>query len=322
MFMTDWTPPPPPPQKPITVWVHGTRPSTLMPESLDQQVKKSIDSLSLCPPGLNHASTINPASRHCTAAHVLSRADPQQFPIDSFYLFGWSGELDTQARKDAAQVLYNALKQLITDYFTQYGSPPLITIISHSHGGNVVLNLATLCEENELWIERLVLMACPVQRETAHLIAHGMFKKIYALYSRADLVQVMDPQRLHPFREIAQQFLENKKPSVLKSIQEAYLRGQQNPLFSERHFPERTNLVHISLSWAHAPQWSDEDLAFFGNMGPLIKGFTRSFDTKQRGLLHTEFVMPTFIKQIPHILAVTDSRLLPNSQTPHISLSL
>jgi len=55
---------------------------------------------------------------------------------------------------------------------------PKVTLISHSHGGNVALNLAAIAEkESPLSIERLILLACPVQQETAALVDAPMFKK-------------------------------------------------------------------------------------------------------------------------------------------------
>ncbi len=58
-----------------------------------------------------------------------------------FYLFGWSGYLSQKRRRSEAIRLYNQLAEEI-QLFKNNGINPKIRILSHSHGGNLVLNLA------------------------------------------------------------------------------------------------------------------------------------------------------------------------------------
>lgn len=150
--------------------------------------------------------------------------------MNSFYLFGWSGKLSVKERKQAAQELYKALCQLSDEYQSEHGVRPKLRIITHSHGGNVALNLANCATENpEFSLEELVLLACPVQEKTKKFIDHAIFKKIYALYSTKDLLQVADPQGI---------FQEEQKKDFFNRL-----------WFSERTFPEHPKLKQAEVTY-------------------------------------------------------------------------
>ncbi len=111
-----------------------------------------------------------------------------------FALFGWSGLLTQQARKDAGYALYNELIEYQKQQMLNGREQARIQIIAHSHGGNVALWLAD-AEKNMkkgLQIESLVMLGTPVQIETSPYIANPMFSSIYLCYSLADGVQCAD----------------------------------------------------------------------------------------------------------------------------------
>jgi hypothetical protein len=198
-------------QQPITVFVHGTLPPLL------SKLAHFFD----IPLGLTPALTQGNNYYMGRIPFILNKADKNQFPLESSYLFGWSGELDFAARKKAAYQLYNALKTL-------QGQGP-ITLITHSHGGNVALNLALVTEEQQdtsFSIERLIILAAPVQHATAHLVSSPIFKTIISLYSLGDLTQILDPQGLY------------KESNILSNTV---------PLFSERLYKPSHNLVQASI---------------------------------------------------------------------------
>lgn len=199
----------------ITVFVHGTLP----PEFFLQFT--FIHNLCCCPKGLIPVKKIDPQYR-LRNLQVLHQENPEMFPLQTLYLFGWSGNLNFQERYKTALDLYQALQCL------QERHPGLpITIITHSHGGNVALNLARVVDEKQdttLVIERLILLACPVQKQTSHLVHSPIFKKIHALYSPIDIAQVADPQGLYSEND-------NKKW----------------PLFSERCFPKNERITHCRI---------------------------------------------------------------------------
>jgi len=64
-----------------------------------------------------------------------------QKPQNIYYLFGWSGVLSQKRRRCEALRLYNQLVSEV-EIFKKLGFIPKIRILTHSHGGNLCLNLA------------------------------------------------------------------------------------------------------------------------------------------------------------------------------------
>lgn len=170
----------------ITVWVHGTK---LISRPFFQK-------LLFVPQGLTKAVDLDPCYYHRTMAETLAQHDPARFPLEHFYFFGWSGALNFKARETAAQDFYTSLSQLVDEYKKNYETNPVLRIITHSHGGNVALNMKCFNDKN-LFIDELILLACPVQQQTSGYTQDPMFKKIYSLFSTLDSIQILDPQGLY-----------------------------------------------------------------------------------------------------------------------------
>lgn len=199
----------------ITVFIHGTR---IFPKFYAQELFYSPD-------GLKNITEIEQESHMHTIAKTLEQKDPQRFTYENFYTFGWNGLLDFTERKKAAENLYKTLKDFSLSYFNQHGSSPRIRLITHSHGGNVALNLALVAQEvgdNKFNIAELILLACPVQEKTKHLSSAALFEKIYSLSSHNDFLQIIDPQGLHQD-------------------------DTETPLFSERRFPAHQHLLQADI---------------------------------------------------------------------------
>lgn len=323
MFMHP--PPPPPPQRPIpvTVWVHGTRPSSFLPQ-LKREIKQSLDAVTHAPAGLHTAQSLQHSLKHFKITQALSNADETQFPFQHFYVFGWSGDLDSTVRQGAAFDLYTELIGLVRTYTDYYGQPPSLTLISHSHGGNVVLEMAQWYKQDTpLAIDRFIAMACPVQKATASYSLHSMFKKIYVLHSHLDLVQVMDPQRLHPLKRAFQRLAEERSFNGFKDV---YQQMIDNPLLSERHFPLRPHIIHVNLAWSKdIIPWQDEDIQVYSDAGNIMRKITLPLRKYHSGVLHTEFVIPSFVKSLPRLLTTIDDQALlhiPTHQNPDITLQI
>jgi len=170
---------------PLTVWIHGTR---FLPSQIFEKFFNNQSSI-------KHATEIEKNYHLRTIANTLSEHAPHKFPLDTFYVFAWTGKLNAQKRKQAAKALYSELKLLIDDYKKQYGTDPYIQLLAHSHGGNVILNMAkSRPPECNLTIDEVILMATPVQLKTMNLVGNNMFKHIYNLYSSLDVVQIIAPQ--------------------------------------------------------------------------------------------------------------------------------
>lgn len=198
-------------------------------------------------------------------AKTISQHSPMEFPLEHFYIFCWSGILSHEARFAAAQSLHQALNDLVI----KYGKKCIITLITHSHGGNVALNLPKVGGTYEYMIENLMLLAVPVQKITEENVESPLFKNVYSLYSRWDLWQIGDPQGLGYSRRM---------------VRKVFTRGGQEqgdleemiPLFSQRLFLSK-KVKHIEI--CHA--------TLFGN----------------RPIGHVEFLLPHFTQNISSILA-------------------
>ena len=194
----------------VTVWVHGTKLFT----------GKIFPTFFFSEPGLLHVSEYENKNHLRKVGNWLNEHSPKEFPFEHFYQFGWSGDLSVSARESAAKRLSNELSELVEKYRKLHNCDPYLTVITHSHGGNVALNLDKFKKNYK--INRLILLACPVQKETKHLIKSDLFEEIYSLYSTLDGIQVLDPQGFQ--YKIKDQ---NDKKA---------------PLFSQREFDAASNL--------------------------------------------------------------------------------
>lgn len=166
---------------PVVLYIHGTIFPLVAKFTRHHMERNGLYRYTQLPPDQQH--------KRLSMAQALCQADSKQFPSTSFYKFYWKGGLTMAARKKAAEEIYALL--------SSHEGP--ITIIAHSHGCNVALHLAELLqkEHQSLSIDRLILLAPPVQHATAQLISSSLFKRIYSFYSNADVLQVADPQGMY-----------------------------------------------------------------------------------------------------------------------------
>lgn len=211
-----------PSKPPITVWIHGTR-----------FIRRPMyDSFFEGTPRLKLAKHAPNEYYMRSIARALSKTDPARFPFQMFYIFGWSGKLRAAAREDAAKHLYRDLSNLATAYEKRYQKSPVIRIITHSHGGTVALNLAKVQSSPSFRIKELILLACPVQKNTRNYIADPLFEKVYALCSSLDMVQLLAPQII----------------SNVYRTKKGHLRSKMEwPPFSDRCFPGNPKLIQIKI---------------------------------------------------------------------------
>lgn len=288
--------------KQLTIWIHGTRGAAFLPVGITAKTSEVEKAICSSPLGLHAATGIDQSLHARTVAQILSDADKEQFRFKDFYSFGWSGKLDGEARKEAAQELYAQLNQLILNHIVHYAAVPKITIITHSHGGNVALNLAAVAPaDSPLIIDRLILLAVPVQQETAGLADAPLFKSVIACHSHNDHIQVLDPQGLHP---IGQGIKESWNSGSLKPLAESAKESSQRPLFSERHFASN-KVKHVHCTWKTKAPWSEADLNVFGSLKNVVKKWA-SIDSSPRGLMHIEFLLPSFLSALPELLQFAD----------------
>ncbi|MBD3231461.1 hypothetical protein GF322_02245 [Candidatus Dependentiae bacterium] len=168
----------------------------------------------------------------------------------SYYVFGWNGRLDHKKRIQAAEQLYKALKYEIENIKkTNPNQKIILELFGHSHGGNVILNLASIEEKfnKKLLIDKIILLGTPIQSETKNYIFSNIFKKIYNIYSKGDMIQVVDI--LSTKDSISQRKIRlNKKCNKLTQIQvqagkmnprhtELWLWGDRSPIIFRKNTP-------------------------------------------------------------------------------------
>ena len=95
---------------PITIWIHGTR---FFPRSM-------FKNFFHCSDGLTKATDLGKHYRLRQVMNALVAGNPQQYPLETCYLFGWSGRLSFVEREEYAQLLYNQLCSAIAQYKKQY----------------------------------------------------------------------------------------------------------------------------------------------------------------------------------------------------------
>ncbi len=112
-----------------------------------------------------------------------------------FYTFGWSGLVSTKRRYCESRTLYTQLSKKISQ-FKSAGKTPKIRLVGFSHGATLLLNLADIrCNEfpqDSFSVDEVYLIGMPVTRVTSRQAHSPLFKAIYTIYSRQDMVQKLD----------------------------------------------------------------------------------------------------------------------------------
>jgi hypothetical protein len=216
---------------PLTVWIHGT---SFLYNSLFVRVFNRV-------PSLRPALYIDKRYKARNIVNALNTSDPLRFPLQTFYVFCWSGDLNAHVREKTAHQLYAELRRVIDEYQEAYGCAPRIQMVTHSHGGNVVLNLSKIKNPDHpcLCIDTLVLLACPVQIRTISCIDDPMFQRIYSLYSNLDFVQVIAPQ-------------------IIKKEDDCQKGAFAFPPFSKRCFPYRPHITQAKIKVDNRALWHND----------------------------------------------------------------
>jgi hypothetical protein len=286
----------------VTIWMHGTRGTAFLPLGISQSALDTEYRMCFCPFGLNHTSTVDENLYHGTVGTTLHQADPVEFPLEHSYAFGWSGDANPLERAAWGKELYETLVRLKEKYANR-GLKARITLITHSHGGNVALNIARYADElnDEDFIYRLILLGCPIQNETMHFATSPVFTQVYSFFSSFDMMQVIDPQKLYPLRFAIGEAWRSRSFAPIKA---AFSVSRQIPLFSKRHLPIHEKIHQAHVSWSTQPPWQDEDYQAFGKHENAIRKLLKPF-IRSRGALHIEFMLPLFLKRLPEVIKLT-----------------
>lgn len=284
----------------ITIWIHGTQPMKLLPDIVFKFNKELISYFQNFMPGLVPLSEVPAHSYVKAISKVLFDSSSDLFPVEHFYQFGWSGDVSVDKRRVYGHQLYQEIKNLVIHYKKQYGCIPILTLISHSHGGNVALHMHELfVQDQSLIIDRLVLLGCPIQVETADYVESSLFRSIINVYSEDDVIQIIDPQWLQPFVASIDK----------KSFPKAWQQAMKKPWFSGRIIKNLPHRKNVCVSWCCGAPWQDctpylsnKHVALFKKMSDMA-----DFFNSKRGLSHIEIQLPFFLKHLPDIFLLTDA---------------
>lgn len=107
--------------------------------------------------------------------------------------WGHYGLLSQRYRKEVAQNIYHWICAL-RDYYLGFYETVLIDGVGHSHGGNILLNLAhyEIVYNKKLTIDNLILFGTPIQKETALFAYTHVFNRVVNCYAEHDVFQTAD----------------------------------------------------------------------------------------------------------------------------------
>lgn len=282
--------------RPLTVIVHGTTGTVKAVKDIPV-VYPLFTSVLRTPPGLKKSHELKWYDNFVQMAKLLSRADQKNFSFKDTYFFGWSGELSVDARREAAKDLYEDLTALKAE--ERYKNSPL-TVITISHGGNVVLHLAEeVCkkESSELSIDQLILLCCPVQKTTESYVNSPIFKQVYNLFSPVDTVQIADSQ------QSMANFFSNPKAVMLgvaygvSLISDFAERSRAKPVFSPtgRIFREYLEEELQSMGFASKRKFAQ---------APKIVQAEIAYRAGEH-VGHIDFINPFFFADLPTLLELS-----------------
>jgi hypothetical protein len=276
----------------ITIWIHGTRPTEMVPPFL-QSITASIENVLFVDKSQKHLLSIHDLTHHeYLSAIATTYSNAKKSNLEDFYFFPWSGRLDPKARIKAAEQLAQEIEQLLSQYKTKYKGRPVLDIIAHSHGGNVALLLANQ-ERPSFSVDNLILLGCPIQLKTRSLVTSLLFHNIYNVHSHNDWIQVLDPQGVHILfdQDLYSDFF-----------------GLLNNFFSARHFTtENENVTQIHVRWNAESDQTDPKIDLF----PRWLSNRLKYASKlpfRRGLFHIEFTLLPFVKRLPEIIATIENQ--------------
>lgn len=302
------TPPQPPTIPVVTIWVHGTRPDSLAPKSLHSVINPITKVLFLCKMGLHKATNLDRQYYLYTLAKKLCSQEQTLFSWNDMYLFGWSGALRSEARKNAAKKLYQEIMQITLLYTKKHGTAPVFQLIGHSHGCNVILHMVDILEKekSDIIIKKAILLACPVQYNTQQFATSKVLKRVYAIHSHTDTVQWIDPQGLH-------YLYDNRKTFHVKDIYKLCT----SPFFSKRHFDPHPRIIHANIRWNNKALWQTDydpiDAVWLQPIKRLLSYLDRI--KPSRGLMHMEFTLLPFVTKLSYIINVLDKCFAKSKQS-------
>jgi hypothetical protein len=158
---------------------------------LDRGLKQINPTLDLAAIGGKHYA-VYPITMAYQIINNVSLDQPQE---ELIYTFGWSGLMSQQSRRYEAIRLYYALSEEI-ERLKNSGIDPIIKIITHSHGGNLCLNLAAVqyVLKNHLFDERHIVSSDPDEQDSIEKMA-----TLFSTLTTKELAQRSPDQKIYDY---------------------------------------------------------------------------------------------------------------------------
>lgn len=280
----------------VVIFVHGTRPTELVPSVMERFITRIEEVLCVEKEKIGLISYKDLENREYLTELAAVYCKSKDSSTDDFYFYSWSGKLNPQERKNAGIQFAGAISKLIKEYEKKDGEKPIIEIISHSHGGNVALLMGEhlYAIDSACVVDTLILLGCPIQKITKYLVTLPVFKKVYNIHSHNDWLQILDPQGIHPLmhEKISKEFFGTFHDNF--------------HLFSERHFcSTHRHIIDVNVRWSKNKKPQDPKKHLFPKWLQKRINITNKV-APERGLLHIEFTLLTFINTLAQLIVDID----------------
>lgn len=280
----------------ITIWIHGTK----LSEAFTQTKK-------LKPSQMFYIPDLPTSHSARTRLTLLEQLDPDNFSLQHSYLFKWSGTATVEARCIAGEKLLHDIQKIISYYRDVLNCDPCITIMTHSHAGNVLIRAMQHAEKNNIniTIDRAILFACPVFAKTKKYITLPQFKQVIVFFSPTDIIQIADPQKITQFK-----FNKEKYISFFKAFDAQWKKNKS--FFTKRIFTQDDlRVIQFQITWRAGAPWHRVKHLSLMKKTHFLKRFLlypldKVMRNKKRGLSHFEFTMEPFLLELPSLLKQAD----------------
>ena len=141
--------------------------------------------------------------------------------------FAWSGGNYRTARTSAAESLASQIAEA-----KDRNPEMLVQLVAHSHGGNVAIEAARILKENDITVDRLVLLGTPSRND--YQITGGSISEIVNVFNQNDLIQIAGGfDRMGAINKINGTFADRKRSQSEGAVEiNVTSRGENGPIES------------------------------------------------------------------------------------------
>lgn len=223
----------------VNIWIHGANHIPLL--KLSQNKYSPLRPYLYAKTGLHLATSLPKHYVLHELAVQYNEVAKDEFPIDSFFIFGWSSSMSFPCQLQYyGKRLSHELSKLIQDLKIEHKNIK-VRLIGFSHGGNIALyTIKYASSEFENVTMEVVFLGTPIQELTRSLVNSPYVNKAYSFYTDSDWIQGLELQKFYDLRS-------------------------STPLFTRKQFLQSDNVMQVKLtmndrSFGH---WQFHDMKFY-----------------------------------------------------------